>query len=320
MSKKIVVMIPQLKDSHKQKLAAASAAKGFDIVFCPDIASAIPALQDAEIALGNVAELAQNSPCLKWLCTTSAGVNQFTAPGLFASPEAILSNSSGAYGVTIAEHIVMVTLELMRHQNYYDNIVKNRKWGPSPAITSIKGSRITILGSGDLGQEAAIRLRAFSPETIVAVNRSGRNTSGLFDSVCTQDKLDEVLPCTDLLIITLPGTAETFHMMNADRIKLLPDGAIIVNVGRGTALDQTALEPHLRCGRLKAALDVFEQEPLPQENTLWECPNLLITPHISGKMTLPYTVDRIIDMFLEDFDNYCSGRPLRRLVHLSQGY
>ena len=108
--------------------------------------------------------------------------------------------------------------------------------------------------------------------------------------------------------------------LDAERLALLPDGALIVNVGRGTAVDQAALERELRAGRLQAALDVFEQEPLPADDPLWDCPGLLLTPHVAGNMTLPYTRDRIVALFLEDFENYCAGRPLQRQVDLKKGY
>ena len=136
----------------------------------------------------------------------------------------------------------------------------------------------------------------------------------------TQEFLDSVLPETDILIISLPGTAETLHMLDTRRLAMLPDHALIVNVGRGAVIDQQALESELRSGRLLAALDVFEQEPLPDDDPLWTCPNLLITPHIAGNMTLPYTRRRIVELFLEDFENYCAGKPLARQVDLQRGY
>jgi phosphoglycerate dehydrogenase-like enzyme len=247
-------------------------------------------------------------------------VNQFLGDGVFAAPDALLSNSSVAYGVTIAEHIVMVTLELMRRQMEYNGIVSRREWRRDLPIRSIHGSRITLLGTGDIGQEAAVRLRSFDPACLVGVNRSGKNPQGLFDRVLPQEQLDIALPETDILVISLPGTKETYHMLDARRLRLLPDQALVINVGRGSVIDQKALEKELRAGRLRAALDVFEQEPLPADDPLWDCPNLLIAPHVAGNMTLPYTKDRIVELFLEDFENYCAGKPLARLVDLKKGY
>ena len=320
MSKKLVTAIAVLEESQRAQIAEAAARHGYEALFFDSDTAALPALSDAEIVFGQPASLARNSPRLRWLCTPSAGVNQFMGEGVFASPDAVLTNSSGAYGVTIAEHVVMITLEVLRQQSAYNDIVSRREWVRNLPVRSIRGSRITVLGTGDIGRECAIRLRAFGPAGLTGVNRGGKNPGALFDRIVPQDQLDRVLPETDILIITLPGTAETHHMLNAARLATLPDQALVVNVGRGTVIEERALEKELRAGRLYAALDVFEQEPLPPEDTLWDCPNLLMAPHVAGNMTLPYTRQRIVDLFLEDFENYCAGRPLARQVNLEKGY
>ena len=120
--------------------------------------------------------------------------------------------------------------------------------------------------------------------------------------------------------MSLPGTAATEGMIGEKELAMLPDKAVVVNVGRGSVIVQSALEKELRKGRLSAALDVFEVEPIPQEDTIWTCPNLLITPHVAGNMTLPYTVRRIVDMFLENLDSYMEGSNLKRRVNLEKGY
>lgn len=320
MGKKLVVVNPALEDAHIRQIRAIAEKNGFEALFFQKTAQALPYLGDAEVVFGQSARLAQNSPRLRWLCTPSAGVDHFTGPGVFASPDAVLTNSSGAYGVTIAEHIIMFALEMLRRQMDYSAIVARREWKRDLPVRSIKGSRVTLLGTGDIGREAAVRLRAFGPASLVGVNRGGGNPQGLFDRIVLQDALDAVLPETDILVISLPGTPETFHMLDERRLALLPDHALIINVGRGSVIDQKALEKELRADRLCAALDVFEQEPLPPDDSLWDSPNLLIAPHVAGNMTLPYTKERIVALFLEDFENYCAGRPLLRQVDLKKGY
>ena len=224
------------------------------------------------------------------------------------------------YGVTLAEHILMLTLEMLRRQPEYTQIVNQRQWKRGLPIRSIRGSRITLLGTGNIGQETAVRLRGFAPERLISINRSGKNPNGLFDRVLCMDAFNSVLPTTDILISSLPGTNDTYHILNAERLAMLPDGALVVNVGRGSIIDENALEAELRAGRLKAALDVFEHEPLPQNSTLWDCPNLLITPHAAGLTSLPYTVQRIVELFLEDFERYCTDRPLLRKVNRQKEY
>jgi phosphoglycerate dehydrogenase-like enzyme len=109
--------------------------------------------------------------------------------------------------------------------------------------------------------------------------------------------------------------------MSAERLAMLPETAYLVNVGRGSALDQKALEERLRSGKLAgASLDVFEKEPVPPEDSLWECPGLLMTPHIAGNMTLDYTVETIIGQFLEDLDRYAAGKPPARTVDRERAY
>lgn len=320
MCRKLVVVLSVLEESHRAQILASAEKNGFQVSFFEHVREALPALSDAEIVFGQSAALARNSPRLKWLCTPSAGVDHFLGENVFLSPDAALTNSSGAYGVTISEHVVMVILEVLRRQMDYNAIVGRREWGKHLPVRSIKGSRITLLGTGDIGRETAVRLRAFGPERLLGVNRGGANPQGLFDRVIPAEQIDAVLTETDLLVVSLPGTPATRRMLDDRRLALLPDGAVVVNVGRGAVIDQKALERELRGGRLYAALDVFDQEPLPAGDPLWDCPHLLLTPHVAGDMTLPYTRDRVVSLFLEDFENYCAGRPLARRIDLRRGY
>ncbi len=129
------------------------------------------------------------------------------------------------------------------------------------------------------------------------------------------------MPRTRNLILALPGTAETVHILDRRRIALLPAGAYVVNVGRGTAVEQEPLVEALNAGRLAgAALDVMEPEPLPKDHPLWSAKNIILTPHVSGNMTLGYTCDRNVEMFCEDLENYAAGRPLNSLVDRTRGY
>ena len=142
-----------------------------------------------------------------------------------------------------------------------------------------------------------------------------------FDEMRTNDELDAVLPETDLLVMALPNTPDTAGILSRERMALLPKGAYVVNVGRGAAVDQDALIDLLNSGHLGgAALDVVVPEPLPAEHPLRGAKNLLLTPHVAGNMTLPYTQQKSIDMFLEDLENYLAGKPLRHAVDRKRGY
>ena len=319
--RKLLVYVYHLTDAHHAAISCAAEAHGFDAVFRDSREGALREAPDAEIIFSHEPSLPGVAPDLKWMCCAYAGVEPFLPDAAYANPAALLTNSSGAYGVTIAEHIVMVALTLMRRQSEYNRIVAARGWARDLSIRSIHGSRVTMLGAGDIGREAAIRLRAFGPGRIVAVNRSGRNAGEMFDRTLPGSALDDVLPRTDLLVMSLPHTPETRGIMDARRLALLPGDAFLVNVGRGSAIDEAALVDAMSRGHLAgASLDVFAEEPLPRDNPLWDCPRLFITPHVAGNMTLGYTVDRIVEMFLEDFGNYCEGRPMKRLVDRDRGY
>ena len=139
--------------------------------------------------------------------------------------------------------------------------------------------------------------------------------------VLPQEQLDQVLPETEILVMALPSVADTVGILSRERIALLPRDAIVVNVGRGTSIDQEALMEALNAGRIAgAALDVAVPEPLPREHPLWSTRNLLLTPHISGNMSLGYTCDINVDMFCRDLENYAAGRPLEHRVDRKRGY
>jgi phosphoglycerate dehydrogenase-like enzyme len=243
-------------------------------------------------------------------------------PDTFANPDCILTNSSGSYGVTIAEHIIAVSLFLMRRlTDYYSSSIKGEWELTHFTQYSLKDSRITVLGTGDIGCEFAKRARAFEPAKIVGISRSGVCSDTSFDEMYKIDSLDSILPETDLLVMSLPSTAETIDILNRSRIRLLPEGAFVVNVGRGTAIDEDAIADALESGHLGgAALDVFKTEPLLADSRLWKIPNLLITPHVAGNLTLEHTLDKNVDMFCEDMVNFFEGRELVHYVDRKRGY
>ena len=177
-----------------------------------------------------------------------------------------------------------------------------------------------MLGTGDIGANTARRLKALGA-SVTGVCRSGRSGEAAFDRVVPIGELDSVLPEADALIMALPATGETAGILSRERIALLPERAFVVNVGRGSAVDQTALAEALRAGRIAgASLDVMTPEPLPEDDPLWDCPNLLLTPHVSGNMSLGLTCELAVEMFCADLERYAGGEPLKNLVDRSVGY
>lgn len=258
---------------------------------------------------------------LRWVCGSFAGVDAYLDDSLYPDPSVMLSNSSGAYGVTIAEHIVMVTLMMMRHAASYVLDDARQQWAPSKPMRSIQGSVITVVGTGDIGTEFARRAKAMGAAAVRGVRRTKKAANPAFDAICTTEELDTLLPDTDVLVLALPATGETQGLLSAERIALLPPTAYVVNVGRGSAIDQTALIAALNAGALAgAALDVFVQEPLPAGDPAWTAKNLLITPHVAGQMSLGWTRDRNAALFCEDLERYAAGETPKRLVNRRVGY
>ncbi len=323
---KLLVCDEVLNEKHKEKIAELSNRLGIELGFTSSAEIVPSGFLDADIVYGYGFNLTQaveirNSKNLKWAAVTSAGVDFMLKPGLFKNEDLLITNSSGSYGVTIAEHIVAVSIMMMRKLDSFLADSLQGKWGHPTQQRNIKGSNITVLGTGDIGKCFARRIKAFEPESIVGISRSGISEEESFDRMLAVDRLDEVLPETDLLVMSLPETPETKGILSKERINLLPNDAYIVNVGRGSAIDEEALIDALNEGRLAgAALDVFMQEPLPEESPLWHTKNLLITPHVAGNMTTDYTVDINVDMFCENLVNYVEGKPLKNVISRERGY
>ena len=323
MSRNICIYQEFLTPAHKEQIRQTAEKLGFTPHFftLDQFDQARECVQSSEVLYAHSPDLLRAAPkTLKWYCCSFAGVDPYCKdPSIFANPNCLLSNTN-AYGVTIAEHVVMVMLMLLRRMPEYGEIVRNHSWSNQLPIRSIRDNTFTILGTGNIGVNVAQRLRGMGAAKVIGLSRSGRPVAD-FDEVLPISRLDEVLPETENLIMALPGTAETVGILTPERIALLPAGAYVINVGRGTAIHQEALMDALNSGRLAgAALDVMDPEPLPEDHPLWNTRNLIITPHVSGNMTLGYTCDLNVDMFCEDLENYAAGRPLRQLVDRTLGY
>ena len=318
---KIIVLNKMLKPEHRQKIEDTAKGLGAEVFFTEEEKDIPEDLAEAEIMYGYGLDTARTNKNLKWLCIPYAGCDALMKPDSFANKDCILTNSSGAYGVTIAEHMIAVSLMMMRNLTDVYEESLGGIWGPQRPQRSLKDSRITVLGTGDIGCEFARRAKAFEPAKIVGVSRSGVCSEPSIDEMYKTDRLDEILPETDLLVMSLPSTPETVDILNRERIALLPSAAYVVNVGRGSAIDEDALADALDGGKLAgAALDVCKTEPLPEGSRLWKTKNLLITPHVAGNLTLKHTIDKNVDMFCEDLENYLAGRPLRYGVDRKKGY
>lgn len=323
MSRKIAVIGTAFDSRHLEKIRATAAEQGCSVAFYPGHDEALPHLGDVDILFGpsdaRSPELVRAAPGLKWFASYYAGVDPLVKARVLGE-DVLLTNGSGAYGVTIAEHMIMVTLMLLRHYGEYREFVENKEFRSDLMIGSLYDATVVICGTGDIGQQFARRLRAFCPAKIIGVNRTGRAVEG-FDEIVPIEALDRVLPQADVLALTLPGTPQTNNLISKERLAAMKKTALLVNVGRGNCLDQDALVEALNSGNLAgAALDVFRTEPVPEDDPVWNTRNLLFTPHCSGKMTMAYTRDTLVNTFCENLTRFCAGLPLKHMVDKSLGY
>lgn len=323
MAYNICVIGSAFDQNQVDRISRTARETGCSVSFCPDPESAESILKDTHIIFGRSdprsPAMVKQSPNLRWFASYYAGVEPLVQSGTLGD-SILLTNGSGAYGVTIAEHMIMVSLMLLRRMPEYETFVANKEFRSDLMIGSLYGANVVICGTGDIGSNFAKRLQTFCPSRVIGVNRTGRSAEG-FDEVITIDRLDEVLPHADLLALTLPNTPETDDLISKERIASMKKSAILVNVGRGNSIDQTALIEALETGDLAgAALDVFRTEPIPQEDPAWNTKNLLVTPHCSGKMTMQFTRDTLVDTFCENLKRFCAGEKLLHQVDTRLGY
>ena len=318
---KVIILSSVIKEKQREMIDAAAAEAGANVIYVKSESEIPEDYKDAEVLYGLGVNFARTSKSLKWLSVTSAGVDYLMQPDSFANKDCILTNATGAYGLTIAEHIIAVSLFMMRKLDYTYRKTLRGEWSYPQPQKSLKDSRITVLGTGDIGCFFAKRVKAFEPASLIGVCRSGKCTDPNFDSIRQVSELDELLPETDLLVMSLPGTPETENILSRERIALLPEGAYVVNVGRGSAVDEDALADSLEAGKLAgAALDVFKTEPLPKDSRLWNTKNLYITPHVAGNQTLEHTLDTNVKLFCENLVRYGKGLPLENVIDRNKGY
>lgn len=278
------------------------------------------ALKTAHIIIGNPdPEDLKGSEHLKFLQLNSAGSDTYAAPGVLPAGT-LLANATGAYGLAISEHMIGSLLMLYKHLHRYWDNQNQCLWKDEGPVKAIWDSNVLVVGLGDIGGSFAKLAHAFGAH-VTGVRRSRAQKPDYVDRLCLADELDQALAGADVVALCLPRTKETEQLLDARRLALMKQGAVILNVGRGNAIDSMALCKELDSGHLGGAcLDVTDPEPLPGGHPLWKAKNVLITPHISGGYHLPETYSRIVGIAVENVRRYASGEPLINQVDFSTGY
>lgn len=187
-------------------------------------------------------------------------------------------------------------------------------------MRTLAGSTVLVLGFGDLGRNFARRAHLLGARVLAVRRRPGKKPDWM-EALGGAEMLEEWLPLADAVVLCLPANASTRHMLSAGRIALLKKEAVVLNAGRGSAVDTDALCRALYDGRIGgAALDVTDPEPLPPEHPLWHAPNTILTPHVSGLLSQPENFEKAADICEENLRRFLAGQPLMNQVDRSTGY
>ncbi len=274
-------------------------------------------IPDADIVFGLIdRELLQAATSLQWVHIDSAGVDSLPLSKL-AARKIVLTNSQGLHADTIGDHVLAMILAFSRELPKYLRQQQARCWERNAQARELAGQTLGILGVGGIGTAVALRAKAFGM-TVIGVRRSAQPHPDL-DTQYQLENLFDMLARCDFLAICCPLTEATRGLINADALEQLPRGAFLVNIARGAIVDESALVQALANGHLGGAgLDVFESEPLSADSSLWDFPNVIITPHIAGRQSRG--PEKAARRFRENMARWKRGEPLKWQVDLSLGY
>jgi len=296
----VIVCLPDIPDRvHMGELP-----RNVDVRLVPPEPQQVPDLAEVDLVVPYtrtrtpLLELLAGPPGrLRVIQTLSAGVDWLVG----RVPEHVMvCNARGVYDAPLAEWVVGAILAMQRGLVQSRDAQARGAW-ETMEPPELSGRRVVILGLGSIGTAISDRLRPFSVE-VIGVGRTARDgVRGLAD-------LDEVLRDAEILVDILPLTSETAGLLDARRLSLLPDGALLVNAGRGRTIETAALVEEVHAGRIRAALDVTDPEPLPPDHPLWGLSNVLITPHMAGDS--PASTIRAFELAGDQVRRFAAGESL----------
>jgi len=261
---------------------------------------------------------------LRWIQSGSAGIEESLSPAVRAS-DILLCNGSGIGGVVVAEHTMALMFALARNLHVAQRLQAEKRWdrgeviGTQGRVREFRGTKVAVLGLGPIGLGVAERSAAFGATVRGMRRHPPAAPPPPFEAVVGPPGLDDLLSWADWVVLAVPHTPDTERLIGARELGLMQTDAYLVNIARGSVVDEAELIDALRRGTIAgAALDVFDEEPLPPSSPLWGLPNVIVTPHVGGAM--PNYLWRATELFMDNFERYLAGRPLRNLVDKVAGY
>ena len=313
-----VLVLPNISQDNKQKIVDAFPQLEIEFDTQKDVTQ--EKVDGCDIVVGNPHKgISLYRESLQALFLNSAGSDTYVKEGVL-HPNTKLTNASGSYGKAIAEHTLGMIFSINKNLKTFAYHMQQHKWQNVPSGKELFGSCVAIVGLGDLGYELAKRLKAFDCH-IIGVKRRVSELPEHIDELYTTKDLDEVLKRADFVVLALPHSSETYHIMNKERLMMMKKDAVLVNIGRGSAVDTEALISVLNEGHLYGVcLDVVEEEPLNENSPLWDIDRVLITPHCSGGFKWPSVQNYYTDLVIRNLNHFLNKEPLENEVDFVTGY
>ena len=313
---KFVFLPPQSNTTRSWAAVLATQVPEVQVVVAESDTDAAHQLVDADAAFGTISsDLLKHASRLQWLQAPAiAPPAGYYFPELVAHP-VVITNFRGIFNEHIAAHIMAFVLAFARGLHRYIPLQLEHRWAPAPLDTGVvhlPESTALIVGVGGIGAETATKCAAFGMQ-VIGIDARRQDCPPGVSELHTPDRLDELLPRADFVILTIPHTPETEGLFDSARFGYMKRSAFFINIGRGRTTRLDALVDALRAGTIAgAALDVFEEEPLPEHHPLWSAPNVLLTPHTAGFG--PYLDDRRLEIIVDNVRRFVRHQPLRNVV------
>ncbi len=273
---------------------------------------------DAEVLFAGVfnAEIFSKAERLRWVQSRWTGVNRYLFPE-FTSSSVILTNERGIHPTPISDHVLGIMLVFSRKLNMFMQFQLQKKWQKLVG-DKLEGKTVGIVGLGAIGNEVAKKAKCFGMR-IIATKKSIGDKPPYVDELLPHTQLTHLLRESDFVVLSVPFTKETDHMIGEKELRLMKRNSILINISRGGIVDEKAITLALKERRIAGAgLDVFEKEPLPPDSELWSLENIVITPHASS--WIPENNEMICERFIDNLKRFISGQPLRDVVDKQVGY
>lgn len=315
-------MIVSLLSWNTPQIQAIEEFLGEKITVCASRASALEVLPEAEIVitLGGAplldAEMLASCRKLKLVLSISAGVEKLPIQALHDRDIAVC-NTKGAHAVSIAEFVLGGMLAMSHHYPRFIRDQDKRHWEMDFTGNDLDGQTLLVIGAGAIGTEIGKKAKAFDMKVIGLRRRPA--PAAYFDEVLGIAALHEALPCADFAVMATPLTDETYRLMGTEEFKLMKSTAVFINISRGDTVDEAALSDALLHKQLAGAvLDVFHQEPLPQDSPLWAMENVIVTPHSAGATST--SVSKTIRLLCDNIARFKRGQPLVNRIEKGETY